>query len=128
MAYQKFTGTYQSSDHINRIHYYIYEPETDLRAILQIVHDFGDFVERNENLIRFFTDHGVMVCGCDHIGHGRSSKKRGLWLFWQQEWMDLSGKKYKKADTLYEKRISRYTVFYLWTRTGISHCANGLYL
>ena len=65
MAYQKFTGTYQSSDHINRIHYYIYEPETDLRAILQIVHDFGDFVERNENLIRFFTDHGVMVCGCD---------------------------------------------------------------
>ena len=60
MAYQKFTGTYQSSDHINRIHYYIYEPETDLRAILQIVHDFGDFVERNENLIRFFTDHGVM--------------------------------------------------------------------
>ena len=55
MAYQKFTGTYQSSDHINRIHYYIYEPETDLRAILQIVHDFGDFVERNENLIRFFT-------------------------------------------------------------------------
>ena len=61
MAYQKFTGTYQSSDHINRIHYYIYEPETDLRAILQIVHDFGDFVERNENLIRFFTDHGVML-------------------------------------------------------------------
>ena len=53
MAYQKFTGTYQSSDHINRIHYYIYEPETDLRAILQIVHDFGDFVERNDNLIRF---------------------------------------------------------------------------
>ena len=104
MAYQKFTGTYQSSDHINRIHYYIYEPETDLRAILQIVHDFGDFVERNENLIRFFTDHGVMVCGCDHIGHGRSSKKED-----------------------YEKRISRYTVFYLWTWTGISHCANGLY-
>ena len=75
MAYQKFTGTYQSSDHINRIHYYIYEPETDLRAIIQIVHDFGDCIERNESFIRFFTDHGIMVCGCDHIGHGRSSKK-----------------------------------------------------
>lgn len=78
MAYQKFTGTYQSSDHINRIHYYIYEPETDLRAILQIVHDFGDFVERNENLIRFFTDHGVMVCGCDHIGMDVLLKKRTM--------------------------------------------------
>ena len=53
MAYQKFTGTYQSSDHINRIHYYIYEPETDLRAIIQIVHDFGDCIERNESFIRF---------------------------------------------------------------------------
>lgn len=53
MAYQKFTGTYQSSDHINRIHYYIYEPETDLRAIIQIVHDFGDRIERNESFIRF---------------------------------------------------------------------------
>ncbi len=81
MAYQKFTGTYQSSDHINRIHYYIYEPEADLRAILQIVHDFGDFVERNENLIHFFTDHGIMVCGCDHIGHGRSSKKKEYGYF-----------------------------------------------
>ena len=87
MAYQKFTGTYQSSDHINRIHYYIYEPETDLRAILQIVHDFGDFVERNENLIRFFTDHGVMVCGCDHIGHGRSSKMDTDWDLSLCEWI-----------------------------------------
>lgn len=81
MAYQKFTGTYQSSDHINRIHYYIYEPETDLRAIIQIVHDFGDRIERNESFIRFFTDHGIMVCGCDHIGHGRSSKKEDYGYF-----------------------------------------------
>ena len=81
MAYQKFTGTYQSSDHINRIHYYIYEPETDLRAIIQIVHDFGDCIERNESFIRFFTDHGIMVCGCDHIGHGRSSKKEDYGYF-----------------------------------------------
>lgn len=81
MAYQKFTGIYQSSDHINRIHYYIYEPETDLRAIIQIVHDFGDCIERNESFIRFFTDHGIMVCGCDHIGHGRSSKKEDYGYF-----------------------------------------------
>ena len=100
MAYQKFTGTYQSSDHINRIHYYIYEPETDLRAILQIVHDFGDFVERNENLIRFFTDHGVMVCGCDHIGHGRSSKKEDYGYFGSKNGWTYLVKKHREGELI----------------------------
>lgn len=126
MAYQKFTGTYQSSDHINRIHYYIYEPETDLRAILQIVHDFGDFVERNENLFVFLQIMALWFADVTISGMDVLLKKRTMAIL-AAEWMDLSGKKYKKADTLYEKRISRYTVFYLWTRTGISHCANGLY-
>ena len=75
MAYSKFSGTYRSANHKNRIHYYIFEPETDLRAILQITHGWKDYIERNEELIRFFTDHGVMVCGCDFIGHGRSSRE-----------------------------------------------------
>lgn len=78
MAYSKFSGTYRSANHKNRIHYYIFEPETDMRAILQITHGWKDYIERNEELIRFFTDHGVMVCGCDFIGHGRSSSREDL--------------------------------------------------
>lgn len=78
MAYSKFRGTYRSANHKNRIHYYIFEPETDLRAILQITHGWKDYIERNEELIQFFTDHGVMVCGCDFIGHGRSSREEDL--------------------------------------------------
>lgn len=74
MAYTKFSGTYRSSNHKNRIYYYIFEPEADIRAVLQITHGWKDYIERNENLIQFFTDHGVMVCGCDFIGHGRSSE------------------------------------------------------
>ncbi|MDO5145951.1 MAG: alpha/beta hydrolase [Eubacteriales bacterium] len=73
MAYTRFCGTYRSANHKNRIHYYIFEPEADIRAILQMTHGWKDYIERNENLIRFFTDRGVMVCGCDFIGHGRSS-------------------------------------------------------
>ena len=78
MAYSKFRGTYRSANHKNRIHYYIFEPENDLRAILQITHGWKDYIERNEELIQFFTDHGVMVCGCDFIGHGRSSREEDL--------------------------------------------------
>ena len=113
MAYQKFTGTYQSSDHIHRIHYYIYEPETDLRAILQIVHDFGDFVERNENLIRFFTDHGIMVCGCDHIGHGRSSQKEEYGYFGNKNGWTYLVKNTKKL-THYMKREYPDTPYFIY--------------
>lgn len=113
MAYQKFTGTYRSSDSINRIHYYIYEPETDLRAILQIVHDFGDFIERNENLIRFFTDHGIMVCGCDHIGHGRSSEKKDYGYFGEKNgWVYLI--KNTKKLTHYMKREYPDTPYFIY--------------
>lgn len=74
MPYQRFSGTFGSSNHTNRIHYYIYEPETDVCAILQLVHDIDDSIEDNEDLIRYFTDRGVVVCGCDMIGHGQSAQ------------------------------------------------------
>ena len=79
MAYSKFSGTYRSANHKNRIHYYIFEPEADIRAIVQLTHGWRDYIERNEELIQYFTNHGIMVCGCDFIGHGRSSEeeKRG---------------------------------------------------
>lgn len=75
MAYTKFCGSYRSSNHKSRIQYYIFEPETDFRAVVQFTHGWKDCIERNQELISFFTDHGIMVCGCDFIGHGKSSDK-----------------------------------------------------
>ena len=79
MAYSKFSGTYRSANHKNRIYYYIFEPEADIHAIVQLTHGWRDYIERNEEFIQYFTNHGIMVCGCDFIGHGRSSEeeKRG---------------------------------------------------
>lgn len=100
MAYQKFSGTYHSSDHKNKIHYYIYEPEIELRAVVQFIHGYGDCIEDNEELIRYFTDYGIMVCGCDLIGHGRSSDPKDYGFFGSK-----NGWIYLLKDT---KRLTRY--------------------
>ena len=113
MAYSKFRGTYRSANHKNRIHYYIFEPETDLRAILQITHGWKDYIERNEELIRFFTDHGVMVCGCDFIGHGRSSREEDLGQLEEEDGWSCLVKDVKRL-TSYIKREYPGVPFFLY--------------
>lgn len=113
MAYSKFRGTYRSANHKNRIHYYIFEPETDLRAILQITHGWKDYIERNEELIQFFTDHGVMVCGCDFIGHGRSSKEEELGQLEEEDGWSCLVKDVKRL-TSYIKREYPGVPFFLY--------------
>ncbi|MCD8019167.1 MAG: alpha/beta hydrolase [Clostridiales bacterium] len=103
MAYSKFRGTYRSANQKNRIQYYIYEPETDLRAILQITHGWKDYIERYEELIQYFTDHGIMVCGCDFIGHGRSSEENDRGVFQEHDGWKYLVKDVKKL-TSYMKR------------------------
>lgn len=113
MAYSKFSGTYQSSNHKNRIFYYILEPETELRAIVQLTHGWKDYIERNDELIKFFTDHGIMVCGCDFIGHGRSSEEEELGHFDEQNGWSYLVKDVKKLAA-YMKKEYPETPFFLY--------------
>ena len=72
MAFQKYTGTFKSSNGKNRIQYYIYEPENDISGIVQISHGMCEYMEMYEELITYLCDHGFLVCGNDHLGHGNS--------------------------------------------------------
>jgi alpha-beta hydrolase superfamily lysophospholipase len=46
--------------------------EGELRAVLAIVHGFGEHCGRYMNLVRHFVPQGVAVHGFDLRGHGRS--------------------------------------------------------
>lgn len=72
MAYQKYSGTFKSSNGVNRIQYYIYEPESEIRGIIQISHGMCEYLEMYEELISFLCNYGFLVCGNDHLGHGSS--------------------------------------------------------
>ena len=47
------------------------------RAVLVVVHGFGEHSGRYEELARFFARHGFAVHAYDHVGHGQSSGRRG---------------------------------------------------
>lgn len=74
MAYRKTVDTFLSSDKKTNITYYVYEPEGEVTAMMQISHGMCEYIERYEPHISYFTSRGILVFGNDHLGHKRSVK------------------------------------------------------
>jgi alpha-beta hydrolase superfamily lysophospholipase len=64
-------------------------PEGTPRALILIVHGFGEHSDRYPHVVSHFVPHGYLVCGYDQRGFGRSPGKRGLILSWDEHRNDL---------------------------------------
>lgn len=80
-TYLKSEGEFLSTDGKNLIHYYMYEPLQEVLqekkltvplGILQISHGMCEHIERYEEFAEFLCGQGFLVCGNDHLGHGRT--------------------------------------------------------
>ncbi|MCM1328991.1 MAG: lysophospholipase [Ruminococcus sp.] len=76
MNYSKISGYFESSNGTDRIAYYVYRPEGEIRAAVQLVHGMCEYCERYEDFIDFLCGHGIMVFCHDHLGHGNSVRDR----------------------------------------------------
>ena len=47
-------------------------PQGQPRAVVQIVHGVAEYVGRYDHVARFLTEQGFLVCGEDHLGHGKT--------------------------------------------------------
>lgn len=65
--------TIPSTDNQNILHVVIWEPETDVRGIVQISHGMIEYVERFDNLAKSLNDKGYLCIGNDHLGHGQTA-------------------------------------------------------
>lgn len=75
MAYIKKQGAFDSSNGTDKCAYYIYEPETrDFKGVIQISHGMCEYIERYEHFADFLCEHGFVVVGNDHLGHGNTVK------------------------------------------------------
>lgn len=63
---------YSSSDAKTNIHACIWQPEGEVRAVLQIIHGMAEYVERYAPLAIALAKCGILVCAEDHLGHGKS--------------------------------------------------------
>ncbi len=52
-------------------------PDRNSKAVVVILHDLSDHINRYENFSRFFTHHDIATIGIDFQGHGKSPGKRG---------------------------------------------------
>ena len=75
----KFAGA-DSTD----LYYQCWKPIDGPRAVLAIVHGFGEHSGRYPNVVGHLVPRGYAVYGFDHRGHGRSPGKRGHINTWSE--------------------------------------------
>lgn len=63
---------FTSSCGTTQIHAVIHIPDSKIRAILQISHGMVEFIDRYDDFAAFLNQHGILVAGNDHLGHGAS--------------------------------------------------------
>lgn len=73
MNFVKTEGFFKSSNGINDVAYYVYEPaEGTVRAVVQFIHGMCEYFLRYEHFAEYLCGMGIAVVGYDHIGHGKS--------------------------------------------------------
>ena len=63
-----------STNGVNKLHVISWHPLEEIKAIVQISHGMCEYVDRYDRLATFLAQHGMMVIGNDHLGHGETAK------------------------------------------------------
>lgn len=70
---QKIRKEIPSSDGIHTLRGLLYLPENP-KGILQISHGMVEHIERYDAFMTYIAENGFIVCGHDHLGHGKTAE------------------------------------------------------
>lgn len=68
---------FDSSDMEHRCAGYLWQPQGEVRGVVQIVHGIAEHMGRYDHFARYLNGHGYVVCGEDHLGHGKTGEAAG---------------------------------------------------
>ena len=64
---------FNSSNGINKIRTLIWKDDTlTPRGVFQIAHGMAEHIGRYDEFAKYIASNGFIVCGNDHLGHGKS--------------------------------------------------------
>ena len=67
---EKTDFTFRSTDKKTEIHAIKVMPDGKPKAIVQLVHGMDEYIDRHDDFADFLAQHGYLVIGHDHLGHG----------------------------------------------------------
>ncbi len=67
---------YDSRDKKSKVHAIKWEPEGEIKCILQIVHGMAEHIDRYDEFASYMAKRGVLVVGNDHLGHGKTAMNK----------------------------------------------------
>ena len=124
MAIIRKDAYFLSSTGINKIHCRIWQDdEKEPKAVFQIAHGVSEYIERYDEFACFLAENGYIVCGNDHLGHGKSVDSFDDLGFTAEEDGDL--RMIDDMHILYSIMHKRYPTlpYYLFGHSMGSFCA-----
>ena len=124
MAIIRKDAYFLSSTGINKIHCRIWQDdEKEPKAVFQIAHGVSEYIERYDEFACFLASNGYIVCGNDHLGHGKSVDSFDDLGFTAEEDGDL--RMIDDMHILYSIMHKRYPAlpYYLFGHSMGSFCA-----
>jgi len=93
-------STFRSGNGKNDIHVVEWLPDGPVRAVVQIAHGVAEYIDRYDAFARYLAEHGFVVAGNDHLGHGKSiaDKSELGWFGEENGWNLVVGDMKKLRD------------------------------
>ena len=115
----KFTEfTFPSKDGVHSCHASLWEPDGAPRAVVQIVHGVAEYAGRYDHFARYLAEHGFVVCGEDHLGHGKTVDDGKYGYFGKKDGWTLVTADVRQLRTLMGERFPGLPYFLLGHSMG----------
>ena len=124
MSIIKKDAYFLSSTGFNKIHCCIWQSdEKEPQGVFQIAHGVSEHIERYDEFARVLAEEGYIVCGNDHLGHGKSVESLDDLGFFAEEDGDV--RMVDDMHILYNIMHRRYPElpYYLFGHSMGSFCA-----
>lgn len=115
---------FTSSDGKSRVHGWVYAPNSEPVAMLQISHGMCEYIGRYHWFMEALCKQGFVVFGNDHIGHGESSEPEQYGYFGEKKRLPSFDLRPASNEHYCQRKISAAAIVPVRTQHGLFCCAS----